>query len=530
MDKHRPSRPPAASTRCGWKRPPCWPARPPPFHGFFNLRPPTLDRPFFTGVLPLGRLGTILDQIELVPREELAWLVNLAVLLQALVLGLAVAALPLLRARLLHDATGMPVTGRQFASVLCYFAGLGVGFLMLEIYLIEKASHYLHDRTFAFGFVLAAMLVFAGAGSWFAQRQRARPQRAVALAVLGVLAWIGLAVAGLDALLAATAGWPLVLRFLVLLAVIAPLAVALGMPMALGLGRFAGPSVAVLPWAWAINGAGSVIATPLANLVMVEFGYTVLLGLAFALYVMVACSQSGSDMMGAFGFFHTGRWGILRVGSRQTGGTAFMKLDRRAVVAGLLAAPAAAKAAPQPWTFEAYSAAMKASGRRQVITAEQWRAAMARKPRMLSTIQCLLAHHFGNADPEIMRAFTEVPREYYHYRYDEKADFAAVAYEEESKPWRIGLGSALSDYRGQAYMTQLCQPKAGERALEVGTGSGFQISILSRIVERAYSIEIIEPLGNAVARSSSRWATTTSRPASATATSAGPRSTAASTS
>ena len=249
------------------------------------------------------------------PREELAWLVNVAVLLQALVLGLAVASLPLFA-----PGSFTRMTGRQFASVLCYFAGLGVGFLVLEIYLIEKASHYLHDRTFAFGFVLAAMLVFAGAGSWLSQRLVAWPRRGVALAVLGVLAWIGLAVAGLDPLLAATAGWPLVLRFLLLLMVIAPLAVALGMPMALGLGRFTGRNVAVLPWAWAINGAGSVIATPLANLLMVEFGYTVLLGLAFALYVMVACGQPGSDMMGrALGFFHTGRWGIPRVGSRQTG-------------------------------------------------------------------------------------------------------------------------------------------------------------------------------------------------------------------
>lgn len=177
-----------------------------------------------------------------------------------------------------------------------------------------------------------------------------------------------------------------------------------------------------------------------------------------------------------------------------------MKLARRAVVAGLLAAPAIARAGPQPWTFEAYSAAMKASGRRQVITAETWQAVVARKPRMLTTIQSVLASHFGKADPEVMRAFTEVPREYFHYRYDEKVDFAAVAYEEQSIPWRIGLGSALSDYRGQAYMTQLCRPKAGDRALEVGTGSGFQVSILSRIVERAYSIEIIEPLGNAVSQ------------------------------
>jgi hypothetical protein len=259
-----------------------------PFHGFFQLRPPTLDRPFFTGVLPLDRLGTILDRIELVPREELAWLVNLAVLVQALALALVVAALPLLA-----RGTFREIRGRHFATVLCYFAGLGVGFLTLEIFLIEKASHYLQDRTFAFGFVLAAMLVSAGAGSWLAERQRARPQRALTFAVVIALGWIVLAVAGLDALLTETAGWPLVLRFLVLLAVIVPLALALGMPMALGLGQFDGRTVTLLPWAWAINGAGSVIATPLANLVMVECGYSVLLGLAFALYVAVAWSLPG---------------------------------------------------------------------------------------------------------------------------------------------------------------------------------------------------------------------------------------------
>ena len=117
-----------------------------------------------------------------------------------------------------------------------------------------------------------------------------------------------------------------------------------------------------------------------------------------------------------------------------------MTLHRRAVIAGLLAAPAAALAGPVPWTFEAFSTAMKASGRRQVITAEQWQATVARKPRMLTTIQTVLAYHFSKADPEVMRAFSEVPREYFHYYYDQQMDFAAVAYEEESRPWRIGLG------------------------------------------------------------------------------------------
>ena len=285
------------------------------FHGFFHLRAPTADRPFFTGVLPLARLGTILDRVELVPREELAWLVNIAVLAQSLALALAVAALPLFA-----RGSFRSLTGGQFGSVLCYFAGLGIGFLTLEIYLIEKASHYLQDRTLAFAFVLAAMLVFAGIGSWLSQSLAARPQRGVALAVLGVAAWIGAAFAALDPLLTASGALPLALRCLVLLAVIAPLAVVLGMPMALGLGQFAGRNVALLPWAWALNGAGSVIATPLANLAMVEFGYEWLLGLAFALYLVVACAQTGSRASGSvFGFFPAGRKGILRAGSQTRG-------------------------------------------------------------------------------------------------------------------------------------------------------------------------------------------------------------------
>ncbi|MDH4249017.1 MAG: protein-L-isoaspartate O-methyltransferase, partial [Deltaproteobacteria bacterium] len=92
------------------------------------------------------------------------------------------------------------------------------------------------------------------------------------------------------------------------------------------------------------------------------------------------------------------------------------------------------------------------------------------------------------------------PREYFHYNYASKHDFSSTTYEEEAKPWAIGYGSALSDYLGQAYMTQLAAPKATDVVLEVGTGSGYQISLLSRLVKQAYSIEIIQPLGTGVSK------------------------------
>jgi protein-L-isoaspartate(D-aspartate) O-methyltransferase len=46
-------------------------------------------------------------------------------------------------------------------------------------------------------------------------------------------------------------------------------------------------------------------------------------------------------------------------------------------------------------------------------------------------------------------------------------------------------------------MTELLEPKAAHRILEIGTGSGYQAAVLSPLVAQVYTIEIIEPLGNA---------------------------------
>ena len=72
------------------------------------------------------------------------------------------------------------------------------------------------------------------------------------------------------------------------------------------------------------------------------------------------------------------------------------------------------------------------------------------------------------------------------------------AYEMPAQEWKIGYGSVLTDYIMQAYMTAKARPKPTDVSLEVGTGSGFQSSILSRIVKKAYTIEIITSLGDKV--------------------------------
>jgi len=177
-------------------------------------------------------------------------------------------------------------------------------------------------------------------------------------------------------------------------------------------------------------------------------------------------------------------------------------ISRRALIgtaaAAALAPPARADAGA--WTRQAYESAMAKSGRHVSLTDDQFAAIQARKPAAMRMIRQYLVSHLGSADPAVLAAFQAVPREYFHYIYSEHRATPGDAYEATPKPWALGYGSALSDYLGQAYMTQVCKPKPGDQTLEIGTGSGFQSAILSRIVGHARSIEIIEPLGRAVDR------------------------------
>ena len=166
-------------------------------------------------------------------------------------------------------------------------------------------------------------------------------------------------------------------------------------------------------------------------------------------------------------------------------------ITRRGVIsasASALAFPAVvaaggARAAAPAWTKAAYEQAMTASGRSVSLSDAQFDAIQKRKPAAMKRIEAYLKEHLGAADPAVLAAFESVPREYYHYDYPEHRATPGDAYEDNPKPWALGYGSALSDYLGQAYMTQICKPAAGEVTLEVGTGSGFQSSLLSRIVK-----------------------------------------------
>jgi hypothetical protein len=242
----------------------------------FNLSPITLDKPFFYAVLRLDQIGTILKRLEILPQAEVGALVNLAVLAQAVVIAALVLLVPLAAPGRIR----VPRAG-VLRSVV-YFPALALGFLFIEIYLIEKASFWLGDRTSGFALVLTGMLVFSGLGSLGSPRFDARPRQGMALVAAVVLTWCVLALLFLQPVILGSLGWPFAMRGLLLLVLIAPVSVALGLPFPLGLNQ-AG-SDGFLPWAWGLNGAFSVVATPLASLIARELGFSRVLLCAAILY------------------------------------------------------------------------------------------------------------------------------------------------------------------------------------------------------------------------------------------------------
>jgi hypothetical protein len=242
----------------------------------FNLSPITLDQPFFYAALRLDRIGTILKRLEILPQAEVGALVNLAVLAQAIIIAALVLLVPLAA----PGRISAPQAG--LARSVVYFPALALGFLFIEIYLIDRASFWLGDRTSGFAMVLTGMLVFSGLGSLRSERYAARPRQGMMLVTAVVLVWCLAALLFLQPVILATLDWPIVVKGGVLLLLIAPLSAALGMPFPLGLSR-AGTG-GFLPWAWGLNGAFSVVATPLGNLIAREAGWSRVLLCAAILY------------------------------------------------------------------------------------------------------------------------------------------------------------------------------------------------------------------------------------------------------
>ncbi|HUF76222.1 MAG TPA: protein-L-isoaspartate(D-aspartate) O-methyltransferase [Longimicrobiales bacterium] len=98
----------------------------------------------------------------------------------------------------------------------------------------------------------------------------------------------------------------------------------------------------------------------------------------------------------------------------------------------------------------------------------------------------------GVSDPAVLQAMRAVPRHEFV-----PAEYWDLAYAD--RPLPIGLGQTISQPYIVALMTDLLGAEAGDRILEVGTGSGYQAAVAGRVVEQVYSIELLPELAASAA-------------------------------
>ena len=247
----------------------------------FHVEPASDDRPHFSRFLRWEHLPEILGLLHHggIGLLELGYpLLVLALAVSALASGLLI-----LGPLALWKAPSRPLPGA--ARCCAYFLAVGFAFLALEIAFLQKTLLLLGTPVLALAVVLGAFLVSAGAGSLVASRRDARrmPLRAVTIAIAalsGACLWL------LPPLVDAGAALPPGVKVALVLVLVFPLGFLMGMPFPVGLRRVSLSAPHRVPWAWGINGCASVVGAVLATLIAVHFGFSAVVLLAAAAYLL----------------------------------------------------------------------------------------------------------------------------------------------------------------------------------------------------------------------------------------------------
>jgi hypothetical protein len=291
----------------------------------FDIRPATDDRPYFDRYFRWRSLPLLASMPAASRTAQIEWgyVLVVATLAFSALASLPLVALPLLLARRRMAARPETTGPGGAARTITFFASIGFAYIAIEIGTIQRLTLLLGGRLYSFALALSSFLVFSGlGGAWSHRLESRRPLetkrrleaapdaaavRAGAVesggaprAVAPVAAMAAAAIACLEALLApsiqaAAAPWPAAARAALGVALVAPLAFAMGMPFPSMLSRIASSRPRLAPLAWAVNGCSSVVASALSALVAAEFGLRALSLGAAALYLAAAAVDRGWD-------------------------------------------------------------------------------------------------------------------------------------------------------------------------------------------------------------------------------------------
>ena len=251
----------------------------------FNIEPATDDRPYFFHFFKWEQLQEIwgLRGQGGFPLLEWGYLILIATLIQALLAGTALILLPLIFCR--SQLCGGSVRPWR---VFLYFGFIGLAFLFLEIAFMQKFILFLSHPLYAVAVVLCSFLVFAGLGSICSRRLitmwGGMAALKVAVAAIGILGSLFLLLP--QTLFPALLQLPELIKIIVSVLLIAPLAFFMGMPFPMALVQLGSDEPALIPWAWGVNGCASVVSAVLATLLAIHVGFSLVVLAALILYAL----------------------------------------------------------------------------------------------------------------------------------------------------------------------------------------------------------------------------------------------------
>ena len=252
------------------------------YHAYpFDVRPMRDDRPYYTGYLRLDRLPMYLNKVNDVS-EEWGELLLLGILLQAIFFGLVVVLLPVIgRWRdLFRHRRGVP-------GIVTYYAALGLAYMMVEIFLMQRLVFFLGDPVYSAAIVLSSLLVLSALGNLVSPLISQNRALVVRIAVCVIVASLVFYIFGLRFVFDRFLASPMFVRVVLSVIVIAPSAFFMGVPFPTGLDALTVKRPRMLPWAWGMNGGLAVAGTALAQVTAIAGGFPVVLTIVAVLYIVV---------------------------------------------------------------------------------------------------------------------------------------------------------------------------------------------------------------------------------------------------
>jgi len=244
----------------------------------WNITPCTDNRPFFFMSekwedLFRGRWAQVKE------RPPIGFFLFMMQVLWVTLLTLVLVLVPLYSFR----RRGLQVRGRK--TCILYFSCLGIGFMLVEIWLMQKFLLFLGHPTYSISVILFSLLVASGLGSLVSGMLRLSSRNIILLSILSIAGILFLYSSILDPIFLKYLKMPLHLRMALSVSLLAPLGFVMGMPFPTGLRILEKHALSFIPWAWAINGSASVVATFLSCFIGVPFGFSTMILCAIVTYL-----------------------------------------------------------------------------------------------------------------------------------------------------------------------------------------------------------------------------------------------------